>query len=899
MKNYKDTLLMPFTNLDMKANLNLKEPLIQDKWIKEKIYEKILTKNINNNKYILHDGPPYANGNIHAGHALNKILKDIIVRYKNMNGLYSPFIPGWDTHGLPIENAINKIDANYENSCISVNDKRELCKKYALQQVQNQKKQFLRLGMLSNFEDKYLTLDNSFEVDELKLFNKMVEKKLVFQDFKPVYWSWSSKSSLAEAEIEYQEATSPSVYVSFNICSSNNIFDRNTYLLIWTTTPWTLPSNKAIAVNPNILYSIIQIEDKKIIIAKNLIEKVMVDLKIEEYKELDSFNGSLLENMEYKHPFIDERMRIILADYVSSEDGTGLVHNAPGFGLDDYYACKKYDIDVYCPIDDNGCFNSSINDDELNGLFYLDSNKIICDRLKNTNDLYGFKFLKHSVAHDWRTKKPLMYRATKQWFVNVGLIQDDILRTLENDVLSSNDKTIERIKNMVTSRKEWCISRQRVWGMPIPIIFDKLNNPIMDNELIKNIINIIEKEGTNVWFEKDVEYFLTEKYKTDSGFRKEQDIIDVWFDSGSSFSILKNRENLIRADLYLEGSDQFRGWFNSSLINSTILNNVAPYKMLVQHGFVLDEKGHKMSKSIGNVVDTNQICETYGADILRLWVASSDYTNDLRIGDSIIKQTSEMYRKIRNTLFRYVVSNLNDFNPRTQIQEVLRIEDYYILSEMNKKIEEINKSYEKFDFLNVIKIINNFTVELSQWYFDIIKDSLYCEEANSLVRKQIQTTLYMLLKNFLILLTPIIPHTCEEIYSEFNKLNKKISVNLENWVFPSNLKLDDNWDNKFKEFFILKDNVYIKLEEQRKNGVIRKNNEAVVYLNKNNSFDELTLARWLNVSKVKINNNLNDEIVIKKEETYKCERCWNYFDKDKYIESEEICVRCMNVISKK
>ncbi|MGL4951814.1 MAG: isoleucine--tRNA ligase, partial [Mycoplasma sp.] len=716
MQDYKNTLLMPNTEFEMKADLKNKEPKQQTWWLENKIYQKTLLKNKDLPFFTLHDGPPYANGNIHVGHALNKILKDIIVRYKSMSGFNTVFIPGWDTHGLPIENAISKKDKNFE-SIVSASSKRKQCRAYALEQIDIQKAQFKRLGLACDFEKIYRTLDESFILDELNLFKTLVEKDLVFQDFKPVYWSWSSKCALADNEIEYDDVTSPSIYVGFDLVDEPGV-----QLVIWTTTPWTLPSNLAIAVHPELEYSYVKVANKTFVVAKNLIDKISQSLAWENFEIIKNVKGYDLENKKYSHPWIDRESIVILADYVSADDGTGLVHNAPGFGLDDYYACKKYNIDVYCPIDDFGKFNKDINDPELENAFYTKSNEIIINRLIASNNLLKKTDLIHSVAHDWRTHKPVMYRATKQWFINIEKVSKVICNSLDDDVNSLNAKTIERIKEMISKRQEWCISRQRVWGVPIPMIFDENHDAIYDTKLIEHIISIIEKEGADIWFEKEVEYFIPDWYDKTKKYFKEKDIIDVWFDSGSSFNVLKHHNLPYPADMYLEGTDQFRGWFNSSAINGAIQHDQVPYKFLLQHGFTLDEKGYKMSKSKGNVIDPLKVCDEHGADILRLWVASCEYSSDQRFGNGIIKQISETYRKIRNTLFRYTLSNLSDFDHEKDFQQTLRVEDNFILNQLKINLEKIKNSFDNYSFIDVLKVVTNFTNQLSQWYFDIIKD---------------------------------------------------------------------------------------------------------------------------------------------------------------------------------
>lgn len=887
--NYKDSLLMPQTEFEMRANLNQKEPKIQDFWLNNSIYQKMLFKNINNKKFTLHDGPPYANGNLHVGHALNKILKDFIVRYKTTKGYYTNFIAGWDTHGLPIENAISKIDKDFELSNMSANEKRKKCREYALSQVEKQKSQFRRLGVATDFAKTYLTLEHNFVMNELKLFRTMVEKNLVFQDFKPVYWSWSTRCALAEAEIEYANSTSPSIYVSFKLV------DVNASLVIWTTTPWTIPSNLAIAVNPNIDYAFVSVNNNTYIISSNLLDSVAKELEWNDYKINKIVKGTELENLKYKHPWIDRISPVILAEYVSNEGGTGLVHNAPGFGQDDYYACKKYGINVYCPIDDFGKFNREINDLELEGVFYIKANDIILNRLKQTNSLLKASEIVHSVAHDWRTHKPIIYRATKQWFVNISKIKEQINNSLKNDVSSLNIKTINRIIEMIENRYEWCISRQRVWGVPIPIIFDQDKNPIYDLKLIDHILSIIDRDGVDIWFEKDASYFTPDWMDKNKTYYKEKDIIDVWFDSGSSFNVLLENNLNYPADLYLEGSDQFRGWFNSSAINGTIQNGHVPYKFLLQHGFVLDEQGLKMSKSKGNTIDPMKVCEEQGADILRLWVASSEYNIDLRFGQNILKQISESYKKIRNTLLRYTISNLHDFNYEQDFTYELRLEDYYVLSQLKKVIKQIDKAYEEYSFIDVTKLIMNFTNELSQWYFDIIKDALYCESKNSIVRKQIQSTLYVILKSIIVVLYPILPHTCEELYQLFNKHNKKESIALESWPELNELnELTKEQDALFDDFFNIKDRVYQTLEKARQDQIIKKNNEATIFIKKEIGIKEQQLAKWLNVAKVVYSDI--DEIRVLNNNYDKCLRCWNHYDK-KDMANNEICNRCYNVLN--
>lgn len=892
--NYKDTLFIPKTTFDMKANLNIKEPKIQTEWIEKQIYQKLLEKNKNKPLFFLHDGPPYANGNIHVGHALNKTLKDIIVRYKNFSGFLSPFIPGWDTHGLPIELAMLKKDKNAKE--MSIVDFRNKCKEYALEQIAIQTEQFKRIGLVTDFQKTYYTLNHDFEIQQLKLFLEMIKQDLIVRDLKPVFWSWSSQSALAEAEIEYAEVESDSVLISF-LAEENSILPKNTYFVIWTTTPWTIPCNLAIAIKPNAKYVVVNYQDKNFVVAEELLENFAnkINTKVENFKIISKHNGTELENLKYFHPLSNKLFPIILADYVSLDDGTGLVHNAPGLGSDDYLACKKYNISPYAPIDKFGKYTSEVEISELNGVFYLDANNYVIEQLKNKNLLLFHQKIKHSDAHDWRTKKPIIRRATSQWFVNLKPIQQKIINSLNNDVQSKNPKAISRMIDMISKRVEWCISRQRTWGVPIPMIFDENEQPIYDVELIENIINILDKNGTNVWFEWPVEKFLTPKYQNSKTYYKEKDIMDVWFDSGSTHMMFKLWGFNYPADLYLEGSDQYRGWFNSSLITGVIYNDHAPYKELLQHGFTLDQNGFKMSKSVGNVINPLDVFNKYGADIFRLFVASCEYWDDQRFGDVIINQISEIYRRIRNTIFKYSLSMLENFEPNKDLCNELEIEDKYILTKLHYLLVNINNWYNEYNFSNIVKAINEFTLEISSWYFDIIKDSMYCDNLENIRRKQIQTVIYYILKNILIALAPIIPHTAEEVYS-YTNFKKFDSIHLEDWIqltpFVENINMEE-----FDKFFKFKDEVYRKIEEARDNKIIKKSNEAMIFVNNNPTCFTLDqLKKWLNVADVIVDNNISD-IQIKQTEFKKCERCWNYYN-DSSMHNDEICNRCYKVINK-
>lgn len=899
MKDYKQTLNMPSTNFEMKANLNIKEPIIQEDWILNKLEKKILQKNKATKKtFILHDGPPYANGNIHLGHALNKIIKDFIIRYKSMTGHWCKYIPGWDTHGLPIEQELQKKRlSNTANA--TVVEKRKNCKNFAIENVYKQIDQFRRLGLLSEFDDIYLTCDLDYEIQQLKIFLKLITKKLVFQDLKPVYWSWSSLTALADAEIIYKDVSSDSIYFSFPVLDNNDYIKKNDRLLIWSTTPWTIPSNLAVAVNPKVVYCRIKVKDKTYILAKDLMAEIALKLEWDTYEILVEFIGKKIEYTKYINPLNNKKSFIILAAYVSDKNGTGLVHTAPGFGHDDYLACKKYGIKVFCPINEYGKFTNEIKDKDLIDKFYVDANPIIIDKLLKLNCLEKAEVITHAMAHDWRTKKQVIYRATKQWFINVAKIKPQIIKELSK-VKSIDKDIITKMKDMINTREEWCISRQRFWGVPIPIIYDKDDIAIMDIKLISNIIEILNNEGISSWFRDDVKDFLTPSYNRSKKYYKEQDIMDVWFDSGVSYNVLIQNKINYPADLYFEGKDQFRGWFNSSLISSVAINNKAPYKYLLTHGFVLDENGNKMSKSLGNVIDPLEICQKYGADVLRLWICSSNYLEDVRISQEIILQSAELYRKIRNTLFKFILGNLNDYDYKFSKKAEFNSADKYVLFTLSQNLKNIQDSYENYDFKMIIKIISKHLLELSSWYFDYIKDSLYCDAKISNRRLTIQTVLYLILDNYLRVLAPIIPHSCEECYSFFNKKDKQKSIHLEEWsIYKSNFK-DVNIDH-WNDFFDIKNSILLELEKARNSKIIVTNSQAYVTLTIANKLNFLPedLKKYLNVAAIEIVYKTKGSmtIKIKNPKFNKCERCWNFLDSKYMSKKEHICLRCESVLN--
>ncbi|KRL63478.1 isoleucine--tRNA ligase [Lactobacillus psittaci] len=829
----KDTLNLGKTKFPMRGNLPNREGEWQKAWEENKLYEQRLKLNEGKPRFDLHDGPPFANGNIHMGHSLNKISKDIIVRYKNMSGFYAPFVPGWDTHGLPIEQQLAK--QGVDRKTMDRAEYRELCRKYAMEQIDKQRTDFKRLGVMADWDHPYITLQPKFEAEEIRVFGKMFEKGYIYKGLKPVYWSPSSESTLAEAEVEYHDVKSPAIYVAFQVKDGKGILDNDTYMVIWTTTPWTIPVNVGITVNPKFEYSVIKVagEDRKFVIGTSQLEKVAEDLEWKDYEVVDTFKGTDFDRMTVKHPLYDKTSLVMNDTYVTAEDGTGLVHNATGFGEDDYNVGKKYGLPVYSPMDDQGRYTKDIPDPNLVGVFYDDANKMITKQLEEKKALLKLSFFTHSYPHDWRTKKPVIYRATTQWFASVDAFRDQILAEIEKaNFTPSWGKT--RLYNMIKDRGDWVISRQRAWGVPLPIFYAEDGTPIVSKETIEHIAQIFEKEGSNAWYTHTAEELLPAGFKSEHSpngkFKKETDILDVWFDSGSSHQgVLAARPELhYPADLYLEGSDQYRGWFNSSLITSVAVSGHAPYKSILSQGFVLDDKGHKMSKSLGNVISPNDVIKQMGAEIIRLWVASADTTSDVAVSKGILQQNAESYRKIRNTL-RYMLANTSDFDPKTNrvAYSDLRSIDQYMEVVLNKLVKDCLAAYDKYDFTSVYKMVFKFiSNELSAFYLDFAKDVLYIEGEDSLPRRAMQTVIYDALVKLTKVMTPILPHTMEEAWGYLKEDEDYVQLSdmPEVETFDNEAELVENW-TKFMKF---RDDVLKALEEARNDKLIGKSFEACV-----------------------------------------------------------------------
>ncbi|MDF0196988.1 isoleucine--tRNA ligase [Staphylococcus pseudintermedius] len=909
---YKDTLLMPKTKFPMRGGLPTKEPQIQQEWKEKDLYRKMLEKNEGQPSFILHDGPPYANGNLHMGHALNKILKDFINRYKTMQGFYTPYVPGWDTHGLPIEQALTKKGVKRKE--MTTAEFRDKCQAFAMEQIDIQKKDFLRLGVNGDFDNPYITLKPEYEAAQIRLFGEMADKGLIYKGKKPVYWSPSSESSLAEAEIEYHDKRSASIYVAFDVKDSKGIVADDAKFIIWTTTPWTLPSNVAITVHPELTYVQMNVDGTRYIIAEALVDAVAEQLgwdKEAVVREKD-FKGSELEYIEAQHPFIDRISLIINGEHVTTDAGTGCVHTAPGHGEDDFIVGQKYGLEVISPLDDKGVFTAEGGPFE--GMFYDKANQAVTELLTEKGALLKLDFITHSYPHDWRTKKPVIFRATPQWFASISKVRQDILDAIE-DTKFKVDWGKTRIYNMIRDRGEWVISRQRVWGVPLPVFYAENGDIIMTKETVYHVADLFEQHGSNIWFERDAKDLLPEGFthpgSPNGEFTKEQDIMDVWFDSGSSHrGVLETRPELtFPADMYLEGSDQYRGWFNSSITTSVATRGRSPYKMLLSHGFVMDGEGKKMSKSLGNVIVPDTIVKQKGADIARLWVSSVDYLADVRISDEILNQVADVYRKIRNTL-RFLLGNINDYNPATdRIAEADLLEvDRYILNRLREFTAGTLDHYESFDYLNIYQEVQNFiNVELSNFYLDYGKDILYIEEKNAHKRRSMQTVLFEILVNMTKLLAPIIPHTAEEVWSHIEQVDEE-SVHLTN--MPAKEEVDQALLDKWNTFMALRDDVNRALEAARNEKVIGKSLEAKVKIGNSSSFDTLAFLEGFNdlhqlliVSQVELVEDTKGEayqhgtIEIAKADGEKCARCWNYSESLGSVgELDDLCPRCQEVV---
>ena len=906
---YKDTLLMPHSDFEMRGNLPTKEPKILEEWENDNHYQKILDKNKDKTPFILHDGPPYANGNLHAGTAMNRIIKDIIVRSKAMAGYYTPYFPGWDTHGLPIENAIQKLGVNRKE--VTPTEFRKKCEEYAHKQIAQQMATEKRLGQVADYEHPYITLKPEFEARQIKSFAKMALDGLIFQGLKPIYWSPYQETAIADSEIVYFDKTDDTIYVAFDVQDGKGVLTDEKFV-IWTTTPWTIPANMAICLNPLYDYAVVNTEKGKLVVLESKVDELLNKFELSNLGIVKTFKGKDLEGITTKHPLYDRTSVIICGDHVTDEDGTGCVHTAPGHGMEDFIVGCKYNVPVFCPVDEKGKLTEEAGE-RLKGMFVFDANPVVVDMLRECGALLKTEKITHSYPHDDRLKKPVIFRATVQWFASIEKIRPQLLEAIKN-VKWLNSFGEVRLSNMIRDRKDWCISRQRLWGVPIPIIYNEDKSPIIEKEVFDHIAELIEKNGSSIWFELEPKDLLPAGYtnpKSPNGnFTKEKDIMDVWFDSGSSWNELIARGYDYPCDLYFEGSDQYRGWFNSSLSVSVAVNGIAPYKSVLSHGYVCDSKGEKMSKSVGNVVNPLDVINKYGADILRLWAATVDFKADMRIGDSNLKQVAEQYRKIRNS-FKFLLGNINpdDFNYEKDHVEVNDLEpiDKYIITRLNDTITAARDAYSEFDFVAVSGLLTSFmTNDLSSYYCDFAKDILYCDEKDNIRRRKVQTVLYKSFDALVKLWSPILAYTTYEAY-KISNIKEANSVHYTHFPEVSELKDSDKIKEDFAKLNLVRTDILKALEEARQNKLIGKALEANVVLHVDEDMKQLMIDtfnnkvnQWLIVSEVTFTDETltkyeNSEVRIDKADGVVCPRCWNIVPK---TNEDCLCERCKTIMSK-
>lgn len=920
--NYKATLNMPVTDFPMKASLTTREPEQVAAWQQMDLYETVQAATAGRPKYVLHDGPPYANGDLHLGHALNKTLKDMIVKYKTMAGFDAPYVPGWDTHGLPIERkALEKLGkSRHEIDPLTL---RAACEEYARKWAGIQAEQFQRLGVRGDFKHPYLTLQPSFEAKEVEVFAKMALGGHIYRGLKPVYWCAHDETALAEAEIEYADKTSFSIYVGFPVVDGKGKLPEGAKLVIWTTTPWTMPANLAIAANGEVEYGLYPTSKGDLVVASALASKVFAAIEVEAVEPKATFTGAELEGVQYEHTLFQRTSPVILGEHVTTEDGTGLVHTAPGHGHEDFAVGQKYGLPVLNPVNDKGVFTEQAG--PFAGMFYEKANPKIIEALQETGQLLAQGKIRHSYAHCWRCKNPVIYRATAQWFAKVEGFMGDALNAIDQ-IQFVPDWGKNRLTAMIEGLADWCISRQRAWGMPIPIVTDEATDePLIDERFFAKVAEIFAKEGSDAWWAHPAEYFLPDELKGNGKtYRKETDILDVWFDSGSSHvGVLETRPELRwPADLYLEGSDQHRGWFKSSLLTSVVARDgQAPYKALLTHGFIVDEQGRKMSKSLGNGIELSDAIKEFGADIVRLWVSSADYRSDIALSKNILKQTGETYRKIRNTM-RYLLGNLADFNPATESvskAEMLEI-DRFAMHGLQKLVQKCVEGYDAYEFHVVYHAINQYcTTDLSAVYLDILKDRLYTSAPKSVERRSAQTALYKIADALVRLVAPILTFTAEEVYKYLPKAEgAPATVQLlpmakveEEWL---DLELMDTWEKLLE----LREHVYVVLEKARAEKHIGSAQEAAVNLYVTGESDwhgllehylpELPTLFICSAVKLFVGgesatpstfigkgpNDLTIEVV--KAEGEKCERCWNRRELGVIEAHPTLCARCAAVV---
>ena len=922
--DYSKTLNLPETEFPMRAGLPEREPEFLKYWEENKIYEKKQELHAGHKKFVLHDGPPYANGKIHMGTALNKILKDIIMKYKYAQGFDTPYVPGWDTHGMPIEHAAIKNLGLNRNELDTLVLRKE-CHDYALKWIDEQRTDFKRLGVLGDWDHPYITMTHDYEAVQIHVFGEMAKKGYIYKGKKAVYWCPHCETALAEAEIEYGEEKSPAIFVKMPLVKDNGMLPeaaqgKPAYIVIWTTTPWTMPANVAIALHPDFEYAWVECEGEILFMAKEMLEAVGKVCKKDLSNIIGTCKGKDMEYAECRHPFetIDRKSLVVLADYVTLEAGTGCVHTAPGHGADDFETGVRYNLPIICPVDGSGKLTAEAGVD-FAGMFVFDANVPIIKYLAGLNRLFGKENIRHQYAHCWRCKNPIIYRATEQWFASVDGFREEALNAIANHVQWIPSWGEARIHNMVADRHDWCISRQRVWGVPIPIFYcEDCNEHLVNDDTINAVADLFAKEGSDAWWAHSAEEILPQGTKCPkcggTHFRKESDIMDVWFDSGSSHAaVCKTRPELAwPADMYLEGSDQHRGWFQSSLLTSVATEGKAPYRAVLTHGYVVDGEGRKMSKSVGNTVAPQEVIAQYGADIIRLWAASSDYKADIRISKEILKQLSEVYRKIRNTI-RYILGNTNDFNYETdkvEFKDMLEL-DRWALMHMQLLKKEVSAAYESYDFHVLYHAIHNFcSIEMSSYYLDILKDRLYAYKADSFERRSAQTAMYEIMLDLVVMIAPVLSFTMEEVWQFMKKpASMPESVFMMPWPECKEEYIDEALESKWDNFIEIRSEITRVLEGARRAKTIGHSLDAKVELHATGEAlailrsVEGDLATLLIVSQAKLVEGLAGgveatgredlKVTVQAAEGEKCERCWIYSDTvGKDAEHPTVCARC-------
>lgn len=900
--DYKDTLNMPNTDFEMRGNLAQKEPGILKNWQQDNYYQSLLKHHKGQKAFILHDGPPYANGNLHAGTAMNRTIKDFIIRSHAMSGYYTPFFPGWDTHGLPIENAIQKLGV--DRKALSAAEFRRKCEEYAHQQIAQQMETEKRLGQIADYEHPYITLKKEFEARQIQSFATMALNGMIFQGLKPVYWSPYNETAVADSEIVYKDVKDATIYLKFPIADGKGVLGADDNFVIWTTTPWTIPSNMAVSVHPDLEYALVRTSTGNLIVLAKFVDRLLEKFNLENLGILKTFTGKEIEGATYHHVVLDKECPCLLGTHVTDEDGTGVVHTAGGHGMDDYLVCMKNGMPPICTVDERGYMNAEAG--SYQGMFFEDCSKAIIHDMSEKGYLLQVENITHSYPHDDRLKKKVIFRAVKQWFCSIERVREKALDEINNHVKWHNSFGQKRMNNMIADRGDWCISRQRLWGVPIPIIYCEDNSPIMEKEVFDHIAELMNEYGSNVWFEREAKDLLPEGYtneKSPNGeFRKETDIMDVWFDSGSSWNELIARGDGYPCDLYFEGSDQYRGWFNSSLIVSTAVNGTAPYKEVLSHGYVVDSKGEKMSKSVGNVVNPMDIINQNGADVFRLWAMSSDFKEDLKLGPSNIKQVSDQYRKIRNT-FRFLLGNVNgeDFNPSTDMVafEDLERVDQQVLVLLNDLIADVRKDILEYNYLSANKHLMYFMVNiLSSYYCDFTKDILYVSAKGDRRRRQVQSVYWNCADALVKLWAPFLAFTAEEIWTHFSHLGAN-SVHYEEFPEVKEYAEAEILRDEIKRLLEVRALVTKANEEARNEKLIASSQEAKILLTLPKEEKELVeknlgaaVAQWLIVSQVEL---VEGETAVKVEKAsgQKCPRCWNY---DEHVDENGLCPRCHAVM---